>query len=123
MKTAGIISYVLAGILIMFSLFLILASFGATGDSSWRTAGLIGLVIGGVLVFAGVKMTATANKAAAQNVTVNLDLPGSIKLDSMKCTSCGAPLNSEDITLANGAAVVKCHSCGTTYEITEEPKW
>jgi hypothetical protein len=123
MKTAGIISYVLAGILLMFSLLLILASFGATGDASWRTAGLIGIVIGGALVIAGVKMTATANKATAQNVTVNLDLPGSIKLDSMKCLSCGAPLNSEDITLANGAAVIKCHSCGTTYEITEEPKW
>jgi hypothetical protein len=123
MKTAGIIAYVLAGILLMFSLLLILASFGATGDASWRTAGLIGLVIGAALVFAGARMTATANKEAAQNVTVNLDLPGSIKLDSMKCNACGAPLNSEDITLANGAAVIKCHSCGTTYEITEEPKW
>ena len=122
MKTAGIIAYVLAGILFMFSLLLILGSFGATGDSAWRIAGLIGLGAGLVLIYAGARLTASATKTA-QNVTVKLDLPGNIKLDSMKCASCGAPLDASDITLANGAAMVKCHSCGTTYEITEEPKW
>lgn len=123
MKTAGIISYVFAGILFMFSLLLVLGSFGATGDPAWRTAGLIGVGIGIVLVIVGAKLSATSTGTGPQNVTVNLDLPGNIKLDSMKCASCGAPLDSKDITLANGAAVIKCHSCGTSYEITEEPKW
>jgi transcription elongation factor Elf1 len=122
MKAASIISYILAGILILFSVLFILGAFGSTGQSSWLAVGLVGLAIGLGLVYAGFRFAAKANPVK-EEVKVQLDLPGNVKLDTIKCQSCGAPLAPDDISLVNGAAVVTCHSCGTTYQITEEPKW
>ena len=45
------------------------------------------------------------------------------KIEEMKCRSCGGTLSAKDITLVNGAPVVNCPFCGTTYQLTEEPKW
>jgi hypothetical protein len=52
-----------------------------------------------------------------------VDLPGNMKMDAIKCQSCGAPLAADDIKMIQGAPVVTSHSCGTTYQLTEEPKW
>jgi DNA-directed RNA polymerase subunit RPC12/RpoP len=57
------------------------------------------------------------------NVTVTIDLPGDVKMESMKCTSCGGALAPENVTLVAGAPVVNCPYCHTTYQLTEEPKW
>jgi len=78
------------------------------------------LILGFVLIFAGVRLAA-ASKQTVQNVTLNVDLPGNVQMDTIKCQSCGAPLAPEDIKLVNGAVTVQCHSCGTTYQITEQP--
>jgi uncharacterized Zn finger protein len=56
-------------------------------------------------------------------VNLKVDLPGEVGMDTIKCKSCGAPLSSEDIKMVAGAPVVECPNCGTTYQLTEEPKW
>lgn len=122
MKTGSIISYILAAIAIILSFLFILGSFSPNGSPSWLVIGIIGLVIGFALIFAGVRLGSKA-KAADANYTLNVNLPGNVQLDTVKCQSCGAPLASEDIELVNGAPMVKCHSCGTVYQLTEEPKW
>lgn len=122
MKTGSIISYILAAIAIILSFLFILGSFSPNGSPSWLVIGIIGLVIGFALIFAGVRLGSKA-KAAEANYMLNVNLPGNVQLDTVKCQSCGAPLASEDIELVNGAPMVKCHSCGTVYQLTEEPKW
>ena len=37
----------------------------------------------------------------------------------LKCPSCGGPLDFED----QARSSIKCPYCGTTFEVTEEPKW
>jgi hypothetical protein len=54
---------------------------------------------------------------------LNIDLPGKVKLDSLKCQSCGGVLSSDNIKMVAGAPVVTCPYCHTTYQLTEEPKW
>jgi uncharacterized Zn-finger protein len=44
-------------------------------------------------------------------------------MDTLKCRSCGGALKPENITMVAGAPVVTCPYCGTTYQLTEEPKW
>ncbi len=122
MKTGSIISYILAGIAIILSFLFILGSFSPNGSPSWLFVGIIGLLIGFALIFAGVRLASKA-KAVEANYTLNVNLPGNVQLDTIKCQSCGAPLASEDIEVINGAPMVKCHSCGTVYQLTEEPKW
>lgn len=122
MKTGSVISYILAAIIIIFSFLLLLGAGGVGGSPSWIIYGVIGLILGFALIFAGVRL-AEASKKTVQNVTLNVDLPGNARMDAIKCQSCGAPLAPDDVKLVNGAVMVQCHSCGTTYQITEEPKW
>ncbi len=123
MKTGSIISYILAAIAIILSFLFILGSFSPNGSPSWLIVGIIGLLIGFALIFAGVRLAAKAKASGDTVYNVNLDLPGNVQMDTMKCLSCGAPLSPKDISMVNGAPVVTCQNCGTTYQLTEEPKW
>jgi hypothetical protein len=101
---------------------------GASGGAQGVTGiGTTGVVIGLIALVAGVAVLVTAarktRQETAQNVTMNIDLPGQTKIDAMKCKSCGGTLTADNIKMVNGAPVVTCPFCGTVYNLTEEPKW
>jgi DNA-directed RNA polymerase subunit RPC12/RpoP len=122
MKAGRTILYILAGIIIVFAFLFILGAFSPDGSTSWLWVGIIGLLVGFLCIFWGSRLGAKAEKAA-QNVTLQVDLPGNVSMDTIKCQSCGAPLSAEDIKMVSGAPMVSCPNCGTTYQLTEEPKW
>lgn len=122
MRAAKIITFIIATAVLIFSFLFILGAFGDQGQVWWLWVGLIGMVIGLILIFAGTRIS-SPQKAGDQNVTLNIDLPGNVKMDTIKCKSCGAPLAADDIKMVNGSPVVTCHHCNTTYQLTEEPKW
>ncbi|MEL7645299.1 MAG: hypothetical protein AAGU04_03390 [Anaerolineaceae bacterium] len=122
MKAARTILYIVAGILIIFSFLFILGAFSPSGSTSWLVVGIIGLAIAFVFIIIGARIGAKA-AGTTQNISVNVDLPGNVKMDAIKCQSCGSPLAADDIKMVQGAPVVTCHSCGTIYQLTEEPKW
>ncbi len=101
---------------------------GASGGAQGVTGiGSTGVVVGVLALVAGVFMLVMAarktKQETAQNVTVQVDLPGQTKIDAMKCRSCGGTLTADNIKLVNGAPMVTCPFCGTVYQLTEEPKW
>jgi len=122
MRAGRIIAFIAAGIFIIFAFLFILGAFSPEGSPSWIIIGIIGLVIGFVLIFIGTKLSPPI-KAGDQVVNLNVDLPGQVGMDTIKCRSCGSPLSSEDVKMVAGAPVVECSHCGTTYQLTEEPKW
>jgi DNA-directed RNA polymerase subunit RPC12/RpoP/uncharacterized membrane protein len=123
MRAGRIIAFITAAIFIIFAFLFILGGLNEQeGDPRWVFVGIVGLVIGFVLIFVGTKLSPPV-KAGDQVVNLNLDLPGEVGMDTIKCQSCGAPLSSEDIKMVAGAPVVECPNCGTTYQLTEEPKW
>jgi len=122
MRAGRIIAFIAAGVFIIFSFLFILGAFSPEGSPGWIIIGIIGLVIGFVLIFIGTKLSPPV-KAGDQVVNLNLDLPGQVGMDTIKCKSCGSPLSSEDVKMVAGAPVVECSHCGTTYQLTEEPKW
>jgi len=122
MKAARTILYILAGIIIVFSFLFILGAFSPDGSTSWLWVGIIGLLVGFLCIFWGSRLGVKAEQTT-QNVTLQVDLPGNVSMDTIKCQSCGAPLSAEDIKMVNGAPMVSCPNCGTTYQLTEEPKW
>jgi hypothetical protein len=121
--TAGrIIAYIVAAILIFFGVLFIWATFSPEGQIGWLIVGAISVGIGFVLIWFGSRMK-PAPGSGDQNVTLNIDLPADVNLDTLKCQSCGGALTMDNIEMVAGAPVVSCPYCDTTYQLTEEPKW
>ena len=119
MKT---ITYIAAAILIFFGVLFIWGSFSPQGSAGWLTVGIVTVLIGfGLIYFASRRKPA---EGGPTNVTVQVDLPSDVNVEKLKCQSCGGDLNPQrDIKLVAGAPMVTCPYCGTTYQLTEEPKW
>jgi hypothetical protein len=117
-----IIGNVVGGLLVLVGALFLIGAFDPArgGGFAWMLTGIILIGIGIVLIWFGNRRPKTA---AADNVTYKVDLSGDVKLESMKCKSCGGTLTSENIKMVAGAPVVTCPFCGSTYQLTEEPKW
>lgn len=121
MSAGRIIAYIAAAIVLLFGVLFILAAFGEVFNSGWLITGLILAAIGfGLIWFAGRLKPAAEGDT---NVTLNIDLPANVDMDTFKCESCGGVLSPENVKMVAGAPVVTCPYCGTTYQLTEEPKW
>lgn len=124
MGAIRLIAYILAGILLLFGVLFILAAFGEEFNSGWMVTGLVLVGISFGLIAAGYFIgKRLADEKAAQNVTLKIDLPGDVNLEGLKCQNCGGALTPDNIKMVAGAPVVTCPYCGTTYQLTEEPKW
>ena len=129
LSTVGsVILFIIAFISIVFGFLMVLGSFSSQGTTEWLVPGILIIGFGLVCVEAAIVLIAVARRkakqeAAAQNVSINVDLPGQMKIDAMKCKNCGGVLTSANISMAAGAPMVTCPYCGTTYQMTEEPKW
>ena len=116
-----IIAYIVSAILVFFGVLFIRGAFSPNGSPGWILIGLISVGIGLVIIFFISRRKAQAGNG--DNVTLNIELPGNVKMDTLKCNSCGGTLKPENIQMVAGAPVVTCPFCGTTYQLTEEPKW
>jgi hypothetical protein len=122
MSAGKIIGYIAAAILIFFGVLFIWGAFSPQGQTGWILVGLVTVVIGfGLIWFASRRKP--PETAGAEGVTLNIELPGNVSLDSLRCQNCGGALSPENVKMVAGAPVVTCPYCGTTYQLTEEPKW
>jgi hypothetical protein len=122
MSAGKIITFIIAAILVFFGVLFIWSAFSPEGQTSSIIVGIITAGIGLVLFYIGFRKKPSA-ESENQNVTVKIDLPGDVKMESLKCKSCGGTLGPEDIHLVAGAPTVTCPYCHSTYQLTEEPKW
>ena len=120
MKAGKVILFVIAAVLIFFGVIFLL-SISANGDMGLVTYAVVFFGIAFILIFFATRMKKPSEETT--NVTLNIDLPGGVSMDTIKCKSCGAPLSEEDIKMVNGAPMATCYACGTSYQLTEEPKW
>lgn len=120
MNAIKIIAYIAAAILILFGVLFIWGAFSPDGSPSWIFVGLISVAIGFVLIWFGSRRKPAE---AEENITLNIDLPADVNLDSLKCENCGGAITTDNIKMVAGAPVVDCPYCSTTYQITEDPKW
>jgi Na+/melibiose symporter-like transporter len=120
MNAVKVIAYIAAAILIFFGVLFIWGSGSPQGGGfGWIAVGFVSVVIGFGLIY----LASRKPKSDTTNVTVQIDLPGKVQFDTMKCKSCGGSLSTENITLVAGAPVVTCPFCKSSYSLTEEPKW
>ncbi|MEE4195986.1 MAG: hypothetical protein V2J07_12375 [Anaerolineae bacterium] len=117
-----LIGYIFSGILIFFGVLFIWGAFGENGSPGWIIVGLLSVGIGFGLIFLLARSKKGA-QAGETKITYEIDLPGEVSMDTIKCQSCGGALTQNDIKMVAGAPVVTCPYCETTYQLTEDPKW
>ncbi len=135
MSTGRILSYIAAAVLILIGLGLVViiggsylvVSLSQTGQSGSLVIGVIAFIIGFLFIAGGIYLISLAGRgkmgAVTENVTLKVDLPANVNMDTLKCKSCGGTLTMDNIQMVVGAPVVNCPYCHSTYQLTEEPKW
>ena len=111
--------------LVGYGILSVIGSTSAQGSSSWLGYGIGFGVVGFLFLAGGAAMIVAAQRGTKTEVIQQLkvDLPANTKVEQMTCKNCGGVLKPEDIKMVNGAPMVVCPYCGTTYQLTEEPKW
>jgi predicted Zn finger-like uncharacterized protein len=117
MKAITILGGIAAAILLFFSvIFALAASVVATTS---RLATSVILFIIGLAIIVGIYYITRKPKTVIQQ----LEISGQMKAAQIKCPNCGGSINADQIKIVSGVPYVKCPYCGTTFEVTEEPKW
>lgn len=119
MSAGKIIGYISAAIAIFFGVIFIYGAFSPDGQPVWLIIGAISVLVGFGIIWFIARKQATGE----EEVKVQIDLSGDVNLDTLTCESCGGQLSPEHISMVAGAPVVACPFCGTSYQLTEEPKW
>ena len=121
---AGIL-FLIGVCLLGYGVLSVIGSTSSQGSSSWLNFGLGFGCVGALFLAGGAGLVYAAQRGTKTEVVqeLKIDLPGQTKIEEMKCRSCGGTLKAENIKMIAGAPTVQCPYCGTTYQLTEEPKW
>ena len=127
--------YIGAGLLLLIGLCLfgygllnVIGSTSAQGSRTWLTFGIGFACTGAFFLAGGIGLIVFASRqkgaiGSGDNITYKIDLPSQTKVEQMKCNNCGGALKADNVKMITGAPTVECPFCGTTYQLTEEPKW
>jgi DNA-directed RNA polymerase subunit RPC12/RpoP len=81
------------------------------------TSGVLFVI--GIAIIVGIYYTTRKPKMVIQR----LEVSGQMKAASIKCPNCSASIDPNSIKIVSGVPYATCPYCGTTFEVTEEPKW
>ena len=122
MKAIAILGAIAAGVLFLFAVIFALASSyqGLTAQTAQtRLITSAFLFIIGVAIIVGIYFVTRKPKT----VIPRLEVSGQMQGAAIKCPNCSASIDANQIKIVAGVPYVKCPYCGTTFEVTEEPKW
>lgn len=117
MKLSTVIGGIVAVVCFFFAVIFGLAASVQATTSRLAVSGILFLI--GIVVIAGVWYINRRPKTVVQR----LEVSGRMAAAQIKCPNCGGSINSDQIQITQGVPYVKCPYCGTTFEVTEEPKW
>jgi DNA-directed RNA polymerase subunit RPC12/RpoP len=80
------------------------------------------LTVSGLLFIIGIAIAYYITRKP-KTVIQRLEVSGQMKAASIKCPNCGASVDANSIKIVSGVPYATCPYCGTTFEVTEEPKW
>jgi DNA-directed RNA polymerase subunit RPC12/RpoP len=114
-KIIAVLGAIAVAVLFFFSIIFALAS--AYDPQRLITSALL-FIIGIAIVF-GIYFTTRKPKTIIQR----LEVSGQMKAAPIKCPNCGGSVDANLIKIVSGVPYATCPYCGTTFEVTEEPKW
>jgi DNA-directed RNA polymerase subunit RPC12/RpoP len=117
MKIIAVLGGIAVAILFFFAIIFALAASVAETTTRLITSGLLFIIALAIIV--GIYYTTRKPKTVIQQ----LEVSGQMKAASIKCPNCGASVDANLIKIVSGVPYATCPYCGTTFEVTEEPKW
>jgi DNA-directed RNA polymerase subunit RPC12/RpoP len=121
-KIIVVLGAIAVAVLFFFAVIFLLASSAPDVPLDQSTSrlivGVLLFIIGIAIVF-GIYYTTRKPKTVIQR----LEVSGQMKAASIKCPNCGASVDANLIKIVSGVPYATCPYCGTTFEVTEEPKW
>jgi predicted Zn finger-like uncharacterized protein len=116
-KAITILGAIAVTVLFFFAIVLALAASVQATTTRLVTSGLLFII--GLAVIVGIYYVTRKPKTVIQR----LEVSGQMQAEAIKCPNCSASIDANEIKIVSGVPYVKCPYCGTTFEVTEEPKW
>jgi predicted Zn finger-like uncharacterized protein len=116
-KAITILGAIAVTVLFFFAIVFALAASVQATTTRLVTSGLLFII--GLAVIVGIYYVTRKPKTVIQR----LEVSGQMKAEAIKCPNCSASIDANQIKIVSGVPYVKCPYCGTTFEVTEEPKW
>jgi predicted Zn finger-like uncharacterized protein len=117
MRIITVIGGIVVTVCFFFAVIFALAASVQATTSRLATSGVLFVI--GLAVIAGIYYVTRKPKTVIQR----LEVSGQMKAAQIKCPNCGGGIDANQIKIVSGVPYVKCPYCGTTFEVTEEPKW
>jgi amino acid transporter len=114
-KIVTLLGAVAVAVLFFFSLIFAIASYA----NPQRLVTSLLLFITALAIIAGIYYVTRKPKTVIQR----LEVSGQMKAAAIKCPNCSASVDVNQIKIVSGVPYATCPYCGTTFEVTEEPKW
>jgi predicted RNA-binding Zn-ribbon protein involved in translation (DUF1610 family) len=116
-KIVTVLGAIAVAVLFFFAVIFALAASVQATLTRLVTSGILFVI--GVAIIGGIYYTTRKPKTVIQR----LEVSGQMKAASIKCPNCGASIDPNQIKIVSGVPYATCPYCGTTFEVTEEPKW
>ena len=117
MKIITVLGAIAVAVVFFFAVIFALAASVQATLTRLVTSGILFVI--GVALIVGIYYTTRKPKTVIQR----LEVSGQMKAASIKCPNCGASVDPDQIKIVSGVPYATCPYCGTTFEVTEEPKW
>jgi DNA-directed RNA polymerase subunit RPC12/RpoP len=116
-KIITILGGIAVAVVFFFAVIFALASSVQATLTRLVTSGFLFII--GIAIIIGIYYTTRKPKTIIQR----LEVSGQMKATSIKCPNCSASVGVNQIKIMSGVPYATCPYCGTTFEVTEEPKW
>lgn len=117
MKIVTVLGAIAVAVVFFFAVIFALAASVQATLTRLITSGILFVI--GIAIIVGIYYTNRKPKTVIQR----LEVSGQMKAASIKCPNCGASVEPNQIKIISGVPYATCPYCGTTFEVTEEPKW
>jgi uncharacterized Zn-finger protein len=116
-KIITILGAIAVAVVFFFAVIFALAASVQATTTRLITSGFLFVI--GVAIIVGIYYTTRKPKTVIQR----LEVSGKMAAASIKCPNCGASVDANRIKIVSDVPYATCPYCGTTFEVTEEPKW
>ena len=117
MKIITILGSIAVTVVFFFAAIFALAASVQATLTRLLTSGILFVI--GVTIIVGIYYTTRKPTTVIQR----LEVSGQMKATLIKCPTCGASVEPNKIKIVSDVPYATCPYCGTTFEVTEEPKW
>jgi hypothetical protein len=124
MKITTVLGAIAAAILFFFGLIFIISA-GAQTLQNQPQQQTLRLIEGAIMLIVGSAIAYVTYVFSRKPTTIinRVEVSGQMKGAAIKCPNCSASVDADRIKIVSGVPYATCPYCGTTFEVTEEPKW